>query len=105
MPDSQPKVDRPRDGMVLPTLDDPGRRNAMTGPMTGPMTEPMTDAWRRTTAEIAVDPDLRVVEPEGLLEAAIQWEAPAQLVTPATADRREGLEAARGRRAPGFTWR
>src|SRR3954452_19121536 len=53
MPDSQLKVDRARDGVVLLTLDNPDQRNAMTGPM--------TDAWRRTTAELAADADLRAV--------------------------------------------
>jgi enoyl-CoA hydratase/carnithine racemase len=53
MPDSHLKVDRPRDGVVLLTLDNPDQRNAMTGPM--------TDAWRRTTAELAAAPGLRAV--------------------------------------------
>lgn len=39
------------------------------------------------------------------LEAALQWEALAQPVTLATADLREGLDAARGRRQPRFTGR
>ena len=46
---------------------------------------------------------LRAGHPD--LEAALQWEALAQPITLATADLREGLEAARGRRTPDFTGR
>jgi len=53
MPDSHLRVERPRDGVVLLTLDNPDQRNAMSGPM--------TDAWRRTTAELGADRDLRAV--------------------------------------------
>jgi enoyl-CoA hydratase/carnithine racemase len=53
MQDSQLRVERPHPGVVLLILDHPDQRNAMTGPM--------TDAWRRTTAELAADPDLRAV--------------------------------------------
>ena len=53
MPDSQLRVERPGDGVVLLTLDNPDHRNAMT--------EPMTQAWRRATTELAADRDLRAV--------------------------------------------
>ena len=46
-------VNRTSDGVVTITLDDPGRRNAMTGPM--------TESWQRVMAELAVDPEARCV--------------------------------------------
>jgi enoyl-CoA hydratase/carnithine racemase len=53
MSDSQLRVERPHDGVVLLTLDNPDQRNAMSAPMTA--------AWRRTTTELSTDPDLRAV--------------------------------------------
>jgi enoyl-CoA hydratase len=53
MPDTQLRVERPHTGVVLLTLDNPKQRNAMTGEM--------TEAWRRTTAELGADRDLRAV--------------------------------------------
>jgi enoyl-CoA hydratase len=47
------RLERPSDGVVVLTLDDPDRRNAMT--------EPMGDALRARTEELGEDPDLRVV--------------------------------------------
>jgi enoyl-CoA hydratase/carnithine racemase len=46
-------VDRSDDGVVTVTLDDPDRRNAMTGPM--------TDSWQRLMAELKDDADVRCV--------------------------------------------
>lgn len=46
-------VDRRADGVVLLTLDDPDRRNAMS--------DGMTDAWRRTLGALRVAPDVRCV--------------------------------------------
>lgn len=47
------RVDRPSDGVVLITLDNPGQRNAMS--------DPMTHAWRQTIADLAADADVRAV--------------------------------------------
>ena len=44
-------VNRTSDGVVTVMLDDPERRNAMTGPM--------TESWQRVMAEIAADEDAR----------------------------------------------
>jgi enoyl-CoA hydratase/carnithine racemase len=46
-------VDRPSGGVVLLTLNDPGRRNAMSGAM--------TDAWREAMRDLRDDPDVRCV--------------------------------------------
>lgn len=46
-------VNRTSDGVVTVSLDDPERRNAMTGPM--------TESWVALMAELAADPDLRCV--------------------------------------------
>jgi enoyl-CoA hydratase/carnithine racemase len=53
MPDSHLRVERPHDGVVLITLDNPDQRNAMS--------PPMTDAWRRTTTVLGADRNLRAV--------------------------------------------
>ena len=50
---TQLRVDRPSDGVVLLTLDNPAQRNAMSAPM--------TEAWAATVAELAQDADLRAV--------------------------------------------
>jgi enoyl-CoA hydratase/carnithine racemase len=47
------RVDRPDDGVVLVTLDNPHQRNAMS--------PAMTTAWATTMAELARDPEVRVV--------------------------------------------
>jgi enoyl-CoA hydratase len=47
------RVERPAAGVVLLTLDNPDQRNAMS--------PPMTQAWTATMADLAEDPDLRVV--------------------------------------------
>jgi enoyl-CoA hydratase/carnithine racemase len=44
---------RPSDGVALVTLDNPGQRNAMSGPM--------TEAWVRTVAELKSDRSVRCV--------------------------------------------
>jgi enoyl-CoA hydratase len=49
----QLRVDRPSDGVVLLTLDNPAQRNAMSAPM--------TNAWSATIASLREDPDVRVV--------------------------------------------
>lgn len=46
-------VDRRTDGVVLLTLNDPDRRNAMS--------DPMTDAWRAALAGLRGDPGVRCV--------------------------------------------
>ncbi len=53
MPESHLRVDRPSIGVVLLTLDHPDRRNAMSASMTA--------SWSRVMAELAEDPDLRVL--------------------------------------------
>lgn len=53
MTDSQLQVERPSDGVVLVTLDNPDQRNAMS--------DPMTRAWAATMADLAGDPDVRCV--------------------------------------------
>ncbi len=50
---SQLRLDRPSDGVVLLTLDNPAQRNAMSAPM--------TEAWASTIASLREDPDLRAV--------------------------------------------
>jgi enoyl-CoA hydratase/carnithine racemase len=50
---TQLRIDRPSDGVVLLTLDNPDQRNAMS--------EPMTQAWVTTMAELAADPGVRTV--------------------------------------------
>jgi enoyl-CoA hydratase len=47
------RVDRPHEGVVLLTLDNPDQRNAMSAPM--------TSAWEATIAELSVDPSVRCV--------------------------------------------
>lgn len=47
------RIDRPADGVVLLTLDNPAQRNAMS--------DPMTNAWASTIADLKADPDVRVV--------------------------------------------
>src|SRR3954470_11280716 len=47
------RVDRRNDGVVLLTLDQPERRNAMT--------EELTEAWGRAIRELADDRDARCV--------------------------------------------
>ncbi|MFT4008433.1 MAG: enoyl-CoA hydratase-related protein [Nocardioidaceae bacterium] len=46
-------VERPRDGVVLLTLNNPDQRNAMS--------DQMTAAWAQATAELASDPSVRCV--------------------------------------------
>lgn len=46
-------VTRSSDGVVTVTLDDPDRRNAMTGPM--------TESWQRLMADLKADTDVRCV--------------------------------------------
>ena len=53
MSDSQLRVDRPSEGVVLLTLDNPDQRNAMSAPM--------TEAWQRTVTELREDADVRCV--------------------------------------------
>jgi enoyl-CoA hydratase len=50
---SQLRIERPSDGVVLLTLDNPAQRNAMS--------EPMTAAWSNAMQELAADPGVRVV--------------------------------------------
>ncbi|WP_067431128.1 enoyl-CoA hydratase/isomerase family protein [Nocardioides jensenii] len=47
------RLDRPRPGVALLTLDDPDRRNVMS--------DEMTDSWVRALDELAADPELRAV--------------------------------------------
>ena len=47
------RVDRPRDGVALLTLDNPDQRNAMSAPMTA--------AWEQAVEELAGDPTVRCV--------------------------------------------
>lgn len=47
------RVERPHDGVVLLTLDNPDQRNAMSAPMTA--------AWEETVGELATDPSVRCV--------------------------------------------
>ena len=47
------RLERPHDGVVLLTLDDPSTRNAMS--------EEMTSSWVAAIDELAVDPSVRVV--------------------------------------------
>ena len=49
----QLRVDRPSEGVVLLTLDNPAQRNAMSAPM--------TEAWTATIASLRDDPDVRAV--------------------------------------------
>jgi len=51
--DTQLRIDRPSEGVVLLTLDNPDQRNAMSGPM--------TEAWMTSMRELAADPAVRVV--------------------------------------------
>ena len=53
MTDSHLRVDRPRAGVVLLTLDNPDQRNAMSAPMTA--------AWEAAVNELATDPEVRCV--------------------------------------------
>ena len=52
-PASQLRLERPRDGVVLLTLDNPDQRNAMSAPMTA--------AWSDTIDRLAADPHARAV--------------------------------------------
>jgi enoyl-CoA hydratase len=57
-PTSQPsethlRVERPSDGVVLLTLDNPAQRNAMS--------PPMTQAWQETIGDLREDPSVRCV--------------------------------------------
>ena len=47
------RVERPGDGVALLTLDNPGQRNAMSGPMTA--------SWVAAIEDLRADPSLRVV--------------------------------------------
>jgi enoyl-CoA hydratase len=47
------RVDRPSEGVVLVTLNNPAQRNAMSAPM--------TEAWTATMAELSGDPSVRAV--------------------------------------------
>lgn len=47
------RLDRPREGVAVVTLDNPGQRNAMS--------DEMTTSWGRAIDELAGDPDVRVV--------------------------------------------
>jgi enoyl-CoA hydratase/carnithine racemase len=47
------RAERPRDGVVLLTLDNPDQRNAMSAAM--------TEAWEAAIAGIATDPEVRAV--------------------------------------------
>lgn len=47
------RLDRPREGVAVLTLDNPDQRNAMS--------EEMTASWGRAIDELRADPDLRVV--------------------------------------------
>ena len=47
------RVERPRDGVALLTLDNPDQRNAMSAPM--------TEAWQAAIAGIAGDPEVRAM--------------------------------------------
>src|SRR3954451_5077773 len=51
--ETQLRVDRPSDGVVLLTLDNPAQRNAMS--------PPMTQAWEQTMAELRADETVRCV--------------------------------------------
>jgi enoyl-CoA hydratase/carnithine racemase len=53
MSESQLRVERPSDGVVLLTLDQPDQRNAMSAPMTA--------SWVATMAELAADRGVRAV--------------------------------------------
>jgi len=50
---SQLRLDRPSDGVVLLTLDNPDQRNAMSAPM--------TEAWQATIQQLADDATVRAV--------------------------------------------
>jgi enoyl-CoA hydratase/carnithine racemase len=52
-PASHLRVDRPSDGVVLLTLDNPAQRNAMSGPM--------TEAWEQAVADLRADTEVRCV--------------------------------------------
>ena len=47
------RLERPRDGVALVTLDNPEQRNAMS--------DEMTHSWVRVVDELAADPDVRAV--------------------------------------------
>ena len=47
------RLERPREGVALVTLDNPEQRNAMS--------DEMTSSWVRVVDELAADPDLRAV--------------------------------------------
>ena len=53
MSETHLRVTRPSQGVVLATLANPDQRNAMSGPM--------TEAWTELMADLATDPDLRVL--------------------------------------------
>jgi enoyl-CoA hydratase/carnithine racemase len=52
-PATQLRLERPRDGVVLLTLDNPDQRNAMSAPMTA--------AWSEAIHDLAADPEVRAV--------------------------------------------
>ena len=53
MTQSHLRVERPSDGVVLLTLDNPDQRNAMSAPM--------TEAWQQAVADLRSDADVRCV--------------------------------------------
>src|SRR3954464_7672340 len=52
-PASHLRLERPRDGVALLTLDNPDQRNAMSAPMTA--------AWSEAIHDLAADPEVRAV--------------------------------------------
>jgi enoyl-CoA hydratase len=85
------RVDRHDDGVVVLTLDDPDRRNAMT--------EEMGDALTAATAELADDADLRVVVLTGAPPAFSAGGDLAMLEELARRTRDEGFDATETMRA------
>jgi enoyl-CoA hydratase len=85
------RVDRHDDGVVVLTLDDPDRRNAMT--------EDMGDALTAATAELADDADLRVVVLTGAPPAFSAGGDLAMLEELARRTRDEGFDATETMRA------
>ena len=53
MPFEHLRLERPADGVATLTLDNPGQRNAMSGPM--------TESWVAAVEELRMDPTVRVV--------------------------------------------
>jgi enoyl-CoA hydratase len=85
------RVDHHDDGVVVLTLDDPDRRNAMT--------EEMGDALTAATAELADDADLRVVVLTGAPPAFSAGGDLAMLEELARRTRDEGFDASETMRA------